>query len=360
MDAIGSLIISMQESSEPPTDIHLCYICRRFLGSTVLCRGCYQVSAHRRCADIKGQDWKCPNCSTHLDLKEVKHESEPTQLAWPSERKSGYLLTALSSIKYELNSEDFESGTVKREETLPVKGVFTLPAELLSAETVYKRILLAAASDDSLLTLLATKQCEYESEVQDFESRKTGLQSTNLGASEYRLALFRMQERHLSEVAHIKADLLAQLQSAHVYGFQSVRLLKGSSALTDPPSAELDSYHLTQKAVIDKLLSHLQPTKVKPSYIIPKRHRQKLRVPDSLGSVLLNPLAVGSVFNTLARVATRLKSQPSQSSFSVPLLSALVKGVFDAAEGRARSCPGCFTDPDRIDALLQQVRNQFL
>lgn len=351
----------MQESSEQPTaNIHLCYICRRFLGSTVLCRGCYQVSAHRRCADIKEQDWKCPNCASQLGLKEIKHEPEPTQIVWPDERKSGYLLTALGSVKTELSPEDFESGLVKQEETVQVKGALTLPAELLSAETVYKRTLLAAASDDSLLTLLATKQCEYESEVRDFESRKAGLQSTSLGASEYRLALFRMQERHLAEVAHIKADLLAQLQSAHVYGFQSVRLLKGCTGLTDPPPADLEAYRLTQKAVVDKLLSHLQPTTVKPSYIIPKRQSRKLRVPVSLGSALLNPLADGSVFNALARAATQLKSQPLQSSFSVPLLSALVKGVFDATEGLSHPSPGCFTDPGRIDTLLLQIRHKFL
>lgn len=338
-------------------DIHVCYICRRFLGSTVLCRGCFLVSAHRRCADIKGQDWKCPNC---LIKSEVKQEpAEPAPPTVPDEKKSEYLLTALSSVKADLNQEDFESGSVKLEEGALQTRVLALPAELLNADTVYKRILLAAASDDGLLTLLATKQCEYKSEVQEFESRKAGLQSTSLGASEFRLALFRMQERHLTEVAHIKADLLAQLQSAHIYGFQSLRLLKGTTLLADPSPADLETYRQTQRAVVEKLLSHLQPTAVKPNYTIPKRHSRKFQVPTTLGGLMLSPLAVGSVFNALARAAATLKNQPAQSSFSVPLLSALVKGAFDAAEGLSCSNPGCYTDPQRVETLLLQVRHKF-
>ena len=348
----------------------LCCVCRHLVGSTVLCNTCHLVSVHRKCGNFTGSSWTCPDCLIKKDEGVKKDEKQEKD-----DCEDGEIV-----IKDEFDDEESLAKPIKLDPVLiprplvqipinPAMTCFSIPEDRLQPEAVYKRMLAEASADEALMCLLCQKQGEYRGLHSEFEGRKLELHNAKLGDQEFRLALFRLQEMHLQALARLKKELGDQLQSARLFGFEGIKCLKGDAPVADPPFKEIESYHLSQRSVVEKLLSsefQQRITTVPKGYQIPKkaetqRGKRKPKEMRSMGSILLNPGSGTSVFALLGKTIGKVKGQAgfSEDEMTIPLLNAVVKGAFDGSLSLFEGFRGGSTDPTLLEELLVKIRHKY-
>ena len=381
-------------------DPYICTICFKLLGSTVLCGSCHNVSVHRKCGNITGSTWTCTDCLSIKKEENTETDQKTDNLEVKKEEKTEEVKPDIKESPCESDKSDpevlnFESPTpepisvrspspspasdapptpspVKPPvQVVPPSCPFSISRDRLQPETVFKRVMTFAASDESLLHLLASKQTDYHVLYEEFEERKLELGKASLGDQEFRMALFRLQEKLLTSTARVRKELIDQLRSARVFGFEGIKHLKEHRGVPDPPFKELEEYKKVQNKVADRMLAMAIPdvkvTNSQKEYeLIPKkRHTKKPKntvKPPLISEILLNPLSKMSVFVLLSNAIRDVKQRKSESDggeFTERMLSAVVKGAVDGCISALEGFRGGSTDPGRMEDLLVKIREKY-
>ena len=196
-----------------------CFVCRKKIGRTIVCAGCGNVGVHRKCKPGVEEGWYCElNCSDRIP-----------EIAIMSPIETPPTLTRNSS---------------------------SLAMPDIDVQKTLTYIIDEAARDEPLLKILTSQQLAMSRLKQEIENKKYTLRRSEVSETEYRLQSFKLQELEKFEQEKIKADLIEQLECAHIKGFESLFLLRKQSGSTDVDVDEddVEKWKQKKKQTVERLL----------------------------------------------------------------------------------------------------------
>lgn len=315
-----------------------CQVCGKSKGRQMICQGCGMNTIHKNCGGIKIEFWLCNLCD------------------------------CIPLIKRSISDPYSELPTsLTRFNSTPV-GSFPVPP--LQVEEVLKSILKECKSDETLASIIAQRQCEYNDLLMEIKQRSHDISKANHLEHDFRIRSFQLKEHENKEIERIVSDLTDQLQCAHVQGFESIRKLQkiyGLGAMIPVPD-HLENYKKAQKEVVMKLLiAHVERKSTQRNSI--SSNNDQLKETPSINS-FLDPNNQNSVHSLMKKTIDKLmdlKIDDRKPKLNCSKMADIVKVIID---GTLTNCEygsgshidhiGGGTNPELLKSLLEKIKDKYI